>query len=73
MAEKVEVATYTGPIRIRVAGVEKVQARVSSVPIAIKLLGAPGPQGQAGAPGSPGPQGPPGSLDAGITIDGGNF
>jgi hypothetical protein len=50
-----------------------VRVRVSSVPIAVRVLGLPGPQGQAGAPGSPGPQGPPGSLDHGIAIDGGNF
>ena len=73
MAGKIELAPHTGPIRIRVSGTEKVRVRVSSVPIAVRVLGAPGPQGQAGAPGLPGPQGPPGSLDAGITIDGGNF
>jgi hypothetical protein len=73
MAGKIELAPHTGPIRIRVFGTELVRVRVSSVPIAVRVLGAPGPQGQAGAPGFPGPQGPPGSLDAGITIDGGNF
>jgi hypothetical protein len=73
MAGKIELAPHTGPIRIQVSGTELVRVRVSSVPIAIRVLGTPGPQGQAGAPGSPGPQGPPGSLDAGITIDGGNF
>lgn len=73
MAGKVELAPHTGPIRIRVSGTELVRVRVSSVPLAVRMLGTPGPQGQAGAAGSPGPQGPPGSLDAGITIDGGNF
>jgi hypothetical protein len=73
MAGKIELAPHTGPIRIRVSGTEPVRVRVSTVPIAVRVLGAHGPQGQAGAPGSPGPQGPPGSLDAGITIDGGNF
>jgi hypothetical protein len=73
MAAKLELAPHTGPIRIRVSGTESVRVRVSSVPVAVRVLGMPGPQGQAGAPGSPGPQGSPGSLDDGITIDGGNF
>ncbi len=73
MAGKLELAPHIGPIRIRVSGTEQVRVRVSSVPIAVRVLGLPGPHGQAGAPGSPGPQGPPGGLDAGITIDGGNF
>jgi hypothetical protein len=73
MAGRVELAPYTGPIRIRVSGTEQVRVRVSSVPVAVRVLGMPGPQGQAGAPGAPGPQGPPGGLDDGITIDGGNF
>jgi len=46
---------------------------VSSVPIAVSVLGTPGPQDHAGARGSPGPKASHGSLDAGITIDGGNF
>jgi hypothetical protein len=73
MTAKVELAAYAGPIRVRVSGTEQVRVRVSSVPVAVRVLGLPGPQGQAGAPGTPGPQGPPGSLDHGITIDGGNF
>jgi hypothetical protein len=73
MAGKLELSPHTGPIRIRVSGTERVRVRVSTVPIAVRVLGLPGPQGQAGASGTPGPQGPPGSLDTGITIDGGNF
>lgn len=73
MAGKVEVATHTGPIRIRVSGTEKVKAKVGSVPISVKVLGAPGPVGPQGTQGPQGVQGPPGNLDAGITIDGGNF
>ena len=73
MAGKLELASHSGPIRIRVSGTEQVRVRVSTVPIAVRVLGLPGPQGQAGVLGAPGPQGPPGSLDAGITIDGGNF
>lgn len=73
MVQRIELAHYTGPIRIRVSGTELVKVRVSSVPIAVRVLGLPGPQGQDGAPGAPGPQGPPGNLDTGIVLDGGNF
>jgi len=73
MAGKLELAPLTGPIRIQVSGTEQVRVRVNSVPITVRVLGTPGPEGEAGVQGSPGPQGPPGSLDAGITIDGGNF
>lgn len=73
MTEKIEVATHSGPIRIRVSASEPVKARALSTPIAIKVLGLPGPQGPSGTAGPPGPSGPPGNLDAGITIDGGNF
>ena len=73
MAQRIELAPHTGPIRIQVSGAERVRVRVSSVPVTVRILGMPGPQGQAGAPGSPGPQGLPGNLDDGITIDGGNF
>jgi hypothetical protein len=73
MAGKIELAALAGPIRIRVSGSEQIRVRVSSAPIAVRVLGMPGPQGQAGAPGTPGPQGPPGSLDTGIVLDGGNF
>jgi hypothetical protein len=73
MAGNIELAPHAGPIRIRVSGTERVRVRVSSVPVTVRVLGMSGPQGQDGAPGTPGPQGPPGSLDDGITIDGGNF
>lgn len=73
MAEKIEVATCVGPIRIRISASEPVRARVLSSPVAIKVLGLPGPQGPSGAQGPPGPLGPPGNLEAGIVIDGGNF
>jgi len=73
MAGKLELAPHTGPIRIRVSGTEQVRVRVSTVPIAVRVLGLPGPTGAQGGAGPPGPQGPPGSLDAGIVIDGGNF
>jgi hypothetical protein len=73
MAGKIELAPHTGPIRIRVSGTEQVRVRVTSVPIAVRVLGLPGPTGAQGGAGPPGPQGPPGNLEMGIVIDGGNF
>ena len=73
MTAKVELARQTGPIRIRVSGTERVRVRVSSLPVTVRVLGTPGPTGATGAVGPQGLQGPPGNLDAGITIDGGNF
>lgn len=73
MAERIEVASHTGPIRIRVSGTEPVRARVSTVPLTVKVLGLPGPKGATGEQGPRGLEGPPGNLDAGIVIDGGNF
>lgn len=73
MAEKIEVVTHMGPIRIRVSASEPVKARAFPAPMAIKVLGLPGPRGPSGTQGPPGPLGPPGNLDAGIIIDGGNF
>ncbi len=73
MAEKIEVATHLSPILIRVSASEPVKARALSTPIAIKVLGLPGPQGPTGAQGPAGPQGLPGNLDTGIVLDGGNF
>lgn len=73
MTEKIEVATHTGPIRVRVSASEPVKARALSTPIAVKVLGFPGPTGAQGAQGPQGPQGAPGTLEAGVTIDGGNF
>ena len=73
MTAKVELSRQTGPIRIRVSGTERVRVRVSSLPVTVRVLGTPGPTGATGAVGPQGLQGPPGNLDAGITIDGGNF
>lgn len=73
MTGKVELAPQTGPIRIRVSGTEQVRVRVSSLALAVRVLGTPGPAGPPGGSGPPGPQGAPGNLDASIVIDGGNF
>ena len=42
-------------------------------PVAVKVLGMPGPAGEQGVPGPAGPQGAPGNIDTGIVLDGGNF
>lgn len=73
MTGKVEVATHTGPIRLRVSGTEPIKARIALVPITVRVLGTPGPTGPQGTQGPQGLQGLPGNLDAGIIVDGGNF
>lgn len=69
MTQGIEVTTHTGPIRS--CGPIRVRALVT--PISIKVRGTPGPAGPVGIKGDKGDQGPPGNLDAGITVDGGNF
>lgn len=73
MNRAVAVTPATGPIRIRVASSEPVRVHALLPPVAIRVLGMPGPDGATGAQGPQGLQGTPGTLDAGITIDGGNF
>jgi hypothetical protein len=67
MTEKIEVATHNGPILVRVLASEPVKARTLSTPVRMRILGIPGPPGPRGEPGASG------SLQDGITIDGGNF
>ena len=69
MTQSLGIATHTGPIRSS----GPIKVRILQTPIAIQVRGTPGPTGPEGARGDKGDQGPPGTLDAGITIDGGNF
>jgi len=73
MTDRIELTTATGPIRVRVAASEPVKLRVATVPVSVRVLGTPGPDGRLGPTGPQGPVGPPGNLDAGIVVDGGNF
>lgn len=69
MTEGIEVTPQTGPIRCS----GRIRVRAILTPIAITVGGTPGPAGARGIRGDKGEQGEPGALDAGITIDGGNF
>jgi hypothetical protein len=63
----------TGPIRLNTRFDMPVPVRVLAAPVAVRVLGTPGPTGEPGQTGPAGPQGPPGNLDTGIVLDGGNF
>ena len=73
MTDRIEVATTSGPIRVRVSASEPVKLRIAAAPVPVRVLGTPGPDGRLGPTGPQGPVGPPGNLDAGIVVDGGNF
>lgn len=73
MTDRIEVAALTGPLRVRVSASEPVRLSVGTVPVRVRVLGAPGPDGKPGTPGLQGPAGSPGSLEDGIVVDGGNF
>ena len=73
MTGKVEVATHTAPIQIRVSGTEPIKARVASVPITVRVLGTTGPNGKQGPEGPRGLPGPEGHIASGVPLDGGNF
>ncbi len=69
MTHGIGITTQRGPIR----SYGPIQVRALVAPISIKVRGTPGPEGPRGFKGDRGEQGPRGDLDAGITIDGGNF
>jgi len=73
MSDRIELTTTTGPIRLRVSACEPVTLRVATVPVSVRVLGMPGPDGRLGPIGPQGPVGPVGNLDARIVVDGGNF
>lgn len=73
MKGAVSCRRVTGPIRLRIQSDLFITARLLVAPVAVRVLGTPGPTGEQGQPGPAGPQGPPGNLDTGIVLDGGNF
>lgn len=73
MTDRIELTAASGPIRIQVSASEPVSLRVAAVPVTVRVLGTPGPDGRLGPIGPQGPVGPAGNLDAGIVVDGGNF
>ena len=76
MDGQVDVSHAAGPIRIGVTSDVPVSVRVADVPLAVRVLGMPGPPGDPGDPGAPGEQGAPGEpggFDSNAVFDGGNF
>ena len=73
MTDEIRITPQTGSIRLTMISPAEVKLRTTTAPATVRISGTPGPQGGAGPQGPPGPEGPPGNLDAGITLDGGNF
>ena len=73
MPKTLSLRGLSGPIRLETLSDAPVKVRVSSAPLAVKVLGTPGPTGEQGIRGPIGPPGPPGTLESGIVLDGGNF
>ena len=46
MTEQIEVTRASGPIRVRVATSEPGALRIASVPVSVRVLGTPGPDGR---------------------------
>jgi hypothetical protein len=70
-----DLRLLTGPIRIRVFASEPVHVRLATAPVAVRVLGLPGPPGRIGPPGEKGDPGAPGVtlLSSDTPINGGFF
>lgn len=75
MAAALELRPLTGPIRLQLTSSEPIRLRILSGPVAVRLLGQPGPQGRTGLQGDKGDQGTPGVtiLPTDTPINGGFF
>ena len=73
MMDELRITQQTGPIRLTMISPADVRVRAAVGAAKVSVGGTPGPPGGAGPQGPPGPKGPPGNLEAGITLDGGNF
>ena len=75
MAASLELRPLTGPIRQHLKASEPIRLRVLAGPVAVRLLGQPGPQGRTGLQGDKGDQGTPGItiLPTDAPINGGFF
>ena len=75
MAASLELRPLTGPIRLHLSSNEPIRLRVLAGPLAVRLLGQPGPQGRTGLQGDKGDQGAPGItiLPTDAPINGGFF
>ena len=75
MACSLELRPLTGPIRLHLRSSEPIRLRVLAGPVAVRLLGQPGPQGRTGLQGDKGDTGAPGVtiLPTDAPINGGFF
>jgi hypothetical protein len=75
MTASLELRARTGPIRLHLRSSEPIRLRVLEGPVAVRLLGQPGPQGRTGLQGDKGDQGTPGVtiLPTDAPINGGFF
>jgi hypothetical protein len=75
MAATLELRPLTGPIRLHLTSSEPIRLRVLTGPVAVRLLGQPGPQGRTGLQGDKGDTGTPGItiLPIDAPINGGFF
>jgi len=75
MAAALELRPLTGPIRLHLTSSDPIRLRILSGPVAVRLLGQPGPQGRTGLQGDKGDQGAPGVtiLPTDTPINGGFF
>jgi hypothetical protein len=75
MAAALELRLLTGPIRLHLRSSEPIRLRVLAGPVAVRLLGQPGPQGRTGLQGDKGDTGAPGVtiLPTNAPINGGFF
>jgi hypothetical protein len=75
MAAALELRPLTGPIRLHFISSEPIRLRVLAGPVAMRLLGQPGPQGRTGLQGDKGDTGAPGVtiLPTDAPINGGFF
>ena len=75
MAAALELKPMTGPIRLHLRSSEPIRLRVLAGPVALRLLGQPGPQGRTGQQGDKGDTGAPGVtiLPTNAPINGGFF
>jgi hypothetical protein len=75
MAAALELRPLIGPIRLHLSSSEPIRLRVLAGPVAVRVLGQPGPQGRRGLQGDKGDQGTPGItiLPTDTPINGGFF
>ena len=75
MAEQIEVIGAHVPIRITVSEDLPIRLRIASGPVAVRVRGTPGPDGDVGPQGPKGDQGEPGVtiLPTDAPINGGFF